>query len=144
MRGAFLLCAAFALSGCGLTPLYSGGGAGPVAQTLHSVEVAPIGSGRAGRRKRGVSGPYAVGIDFGTESGRALLLDVGSGQELATSAVRYPSAVIDRTLPSTGHTGGIMVVLGDASTRLVTQAVSPTTWWYAATPAGGDVLGADW
>ena len=50
-----------------------------------------------------MSGPYAVGIDFGTESGRALLLDVGTGQELATSVVRYPSAVIDRTLPSTGE-----------------------------------------
>ncbi|MGA9856217.1 MAG: ribulokinase [Solirubrobacteraceae bacterium] len=42
---------------------------------------------------------YAVGVDFGTESGRALLLDVASGKELATSAVRYPSAVINRTLP---------------------------------------------
>jgi LPS-assembly lipoprotein len=39
--------ASFALSGCGLTPLYSGGGAGPVAQTLQNVEVAPI-EGRAG------------------------------------------------------------------------------------------------
>ena len=50
-----------------------------------------------------MSGPYAVGIDFGTESGRALLLDLETGKELATSAVRYPSAVIDRTLPSTGE-----------------------------------------
>jgi L-ribulokinase len=48
-------------------------------------------------------GPYAIGIDFGTESGRALLLDLETGKELATSAVRYPSAVIDRTLPSTGE-----------------------------------------
>ena len=46
---------------------------------------------------------YALGVDFGTESGRAMLLDLRSGDELATSAVRYPSAVIDRTLPSTGE-----------------------------------------
>jgi len=46
---------------------------------------------------------YAIGVDFGTESGRALLLDLRSGEELATSVVRYPSAVIDRTLPSTGE-----------------------------------------
>ncbi len=46
---------------------------------------------------------YAIGVDFGTESGRALLLDLGSGEELATSVVRYPSAVIDRTLPSSGE-----------------------------------------
>jgi LPS-assembly lipoprotein len=35
------------LAGCGLRPLYSGGGSGEVAQTLRSVEVAPI-PGRAG------------------------------------------------------------------------------------------------
>jgi LPS-assembly lipoprotein len=47
-RAAFLaLAAMLALSGCGLTPLYGGGGAGPVAQTLHSVEVGPI-EGRSG------------------------------------------------------------------------------------------------
>lgn len=35
------------LAGCGLRPLYGGGGAGPVAQSLRSVAVAPI-EGRAG------------------------------------------------------------------------------------------------
>ena len=37
-----------------------------------------LGGRRAGRRNRGVSPAYAVGIDFGTESGRALLLDLSS------------------------------------------------------------------
>ena len=46
---------------------------------------------------------YAIGVDFGTESGRAVLLDLDSGEVLATSVVRYPSAVIDQTLPSTGE-----------------------------------------
>jgi len=46
---------------------------------------------------------YVIGVDFGTESGRALLLDLRSGEEVATSVVRYPSAVIDRTLPSSGE-----------------------------------------
>jgi L-ribulokinase len=44
---------------------------------------------------------YSIGVDFGTESGRALLLDVRSGEELAVDVVPYPSAVIDRTLPGT-------------------------------------------
>jgi L-ribulokinase len=48
----------------------------------------------AGRR-------VTIGVDFGTESGRVLLLDLGSGEELAVAEVRYPSGVIDRKLPST-------------------------------------------
>jgi len=47
-------------------------------------------------------------------------------------------------LPSTGHTGGIMVCMGDASTRSVSQGVTALTWWYACTPNGGEVLGTDW
>lgn len=42
-----LLPFALLLAGCGLQPLYKGGGAGPVAQSLRSVAVAPI-EGRAG------------------------------------------------------------------------------------------------
>jgi L-ribulokinase len=46
---------------------------------------------------------YAIGIDFGTESGRALLLDLQTGREAAVSDVAYPSGVIDRALPGTGE-----------------------------------------
>jgi L-ribulokinase len=46
---------------------------------------------------------YCIGVDFGTESGRALLLDARSGKELAVSAIDYPSAVIDSELPGTGE-----------------------------------------
>jgi len=41
------LLALFALTGCGLRPVYSGGSSGPVATTLRSVSVAPI-DGQAG------------------------------------------------------------------------------------------------
>lgn len=44
---ALILAVALLLPGCGLRPLYAGGGSGPVAQALGSVEVAPI-DGRAG------------------------------------------------------------------------------------------------
>ena len=47
MRRTLLLGLALLVGGCGLRPLYSGGGAGPVAQSLRSVAVAPI-EGRAG------------------------------------------------------------------------------------------------
>ena len=48
MRARFALLAILALlPGCSLHPLYAGGGAGPVAQALRGVQVAPI-QGRAG------------------------------------------------------------------------------------------------
>ena len=40
-----------------------------------------------------------IGVDFGTESGRVLLLDTASGSELAVKVVRYPHGVIEHTLP---------------------------------------------
>jgi LPS-assembly lipoprotein len=46
-RAGPILAAALALAGCGLRPLYAGGGDGPVARTLESVTVAPI-PGRVG------------------------------------------------------------------------------------------------
>ncbi len=42
---------------------------------------------------------YTVGIDFGTESARAVLIDVGTGQISATATCAYPHGVIDHALP---------------------------------------------
>jgi len=47
-------------------------------------------------------------------------------------------------LPSTGHTGGILVGMFDGSVHLVSQGISPATWWFAVTPNAGDILGPDW
>jgi L-ribulokinase len=41
-----------------------------------------------------------IGVDFGTESGRVLLLDLRTGQELAVVEVRYDHGVLDQRLPS--------------------------------------------
>ncbi|MGA2319665.1 MAG: ribulokinase [Solirubrobacteraceae bacterium] len=46
---------------------------------------------------------YALGVDFGTESGRALLLDLRSRAEVAVSEVAYAHGVIDRELPQSGE-----------------------------------------
>jgi L-ribulokinase len=42
---------------------------------------------------------YAIGLDFGTESGRALLVDVADGREVASAAHPYRDGVIDQVLP---------------------------------------------
>ena len=42
---------------------------------------------------------YALGIDFGTESGRAVLVDVRDGREVATAVHPYGNGVIDEHLP---------------------------------------------
>lgn len=43
---------------------------------------------------------YAIGIDFGTLSGRALVVDVTTGEELSTAVYDYPHGVMDEKLPS--------------------------------------------
>jgi L-ribulokinase len=44
---------------------------------------------------------YAIGLDFGTESGRAVLVDVTDGREVATAVHPYGDGVIDEVLPGT-------------------------------------------
>ena len=44
---------------------------------------------------------YSIGVDFGTLSGRALILDVANGKELATAVHEYKNGVIDSYLPGT-------------------------------------------
>lgn len=41
----------------------------------------------------------SLGLDFGTESARAVVVDVSSGEELATAVVQYPHGVITEALP---------------------------------------------
>lgn len=52
---------------------------------------------------------YTIGVDYGTLSGRALLVEVSTGRELASAVYEYPHAVMDTQLPCgknssmTGH-----------------------------------------
>jgi prepilin-type processing-associated H-X9-DG protein len=50
----------------------------------------------------------------------------------------------DASRASTAHTGGMQILLADGSVRNLAASMSGTTWWASVTPAGGEVLGADW
>ncbi len=42
---------------------------------------------------------YAIGVDFGTLSARALVVEIGTGRELHSATMNYPHAVMDEYLP---------------------------------------------
>jgi L-ribulokinase len=45
---------------------------------------------------------FTIGVDFGTLSGRAVVVRVRDGAELGSAVYDYPHAVIDQTLPASG------------------------------------------
>lgn len=42
---------------------------------------------------------YSIGVDYGTQSGRAVLVEIGTGKEIATSVKPYTHGVMDEFLP---------------------------------------------
>ena len=46
---------------------------------------------------------YVIGVDYGTLSGRALVVRVSDGAELGTAVFEYPHAVMDTKLAATGQ-----------------------------------------
>lgn len=136
-RGRPLLALAVALSGCGLQPMYAGGGNAAVAQGLSAVEVAPI-EGRAGwlmrnalRDRLAQSGSTAepryrldVLLDDDLE-GLGLLTDDTIGRERRTLRARYQlvdlatgDIVVDATA---GSDAGIDVVSSEFATIAAEQ-----------------------
>ena len=43
---------------------------------------------------------YVIGVDYGTLSGRAVLVRVSDGQEIATAIHEYKHAVLEESLPN--------------------------------------------
>ncbi|SEJ65185.1 LPS-assembly lipoprotein [Sphingomonas sp. OV641] len=120
------------LGGCGLKPLYSGGGSGAVASALGQVEVAPI-EGKAGwlvtnaLRDRlgavpaGQTARYRLEIKLDDEiTGLAIRRDDSVARERRTLRARYQLVELDRNgvvLDATaGSDAGIDVVGSDYAT----------------------------
>jgi prepilin-type processing-associated H-X9-DG protein len=53
-------------------------------------------------------------------------------------------AACNPALPQGIHSNGIQVALADGSVRLVQNAITEQTWYWACTPAGGEALRSDW
>src|SRR3954454_20346204 len=53
--------------------------------------------------ERGLSEALVVGVDFGTLSGRAVVVRARDGAELGSAVYPYPHAVIEEALPATGE-----------------------------------------
>lgn len=126
----------FALGGCSLRPLYSGGGSGAVAQTLQSVAVAPI-PGQAGwlvrnalsdRLAPGAEAPvrYRLEVELDDQiTGFGLRLDNAVTRERRTLRARYRlvdaadgTVLLDATA---GSDAGIDVVSSDYATVAAEQ-----------------------
>lgn len=43
---------------------------------------------------------YSIGVDYGTQSGRAVLVEIGTGKEIATAVKPYSHGVMDEVLPN--------------------------------------------
>ena len=120
------------LAGCGLQPMYSGGGSGAVAQGLAAVEVAPI-EGRAGWLVRNAlrdrlaqtgsetSPRYRLDVLLDDElEGLGLLTDETVGRERRTLRARYQLVDIGSgeilVDASAGSDAGIDVVSSEYAT----------------------------
>ena len=137
MKRAGVLAALFWLAGCGLQPMYAGGGNGAVAQGLASVDVAPI-EGRAGwlvrnaLRDRLAQGGatteprYRLDVLLDDElEGLGLLTDETIGRERRTLRARYQlvdlasgEIVVDA---SAGSDAGVDVVSSEYATIAAEQ-----------------------
>ena len=54
-----------------------------------------------------MSEKYTIGVDYGTLSGRAVVVRVSDGSELGTAVFEYPNAVMETVLNSTGQKLGV-------------------------------------
>ena len=50
----------------------------------------------------------------------------------------------DNTVLASPYSNGALTAIADGSVRFVQSGISPSTFWAAVTPRGGEILGSDW
>ncbi len=84
---------------------------------------------------------YALGLDFGTESARAVLVDVASGEIAATAVEPFPDGVIDERLPGSDTPLPPDWALQNPSDWLSTMETTVARVMQESGAAAGDVIG---
>jgi LPS-assembly lipoprotein len=138
MKTAFACLLALLLTGCGLHPLYSGGGSGQVAQTLRAVSLGPI-AGRAGwlvrtaleDRLRGAQGgaPARYRLDIVLDddiTGFGIRSDDAVTRERRTLRARYQLVELDKGTVVLDATAGSDVGIDVVSSEYATVAAERT------------------
>ena len=81
----------------------------------------------------------------GVNTPGALRINCTNGFDIAASGFPHPQFGSDGTSEVYAfHTAGAIVLMGDASVRLVSQKVSILTFAALITRSGGEILGNDW
>jgi L-ribulokinase len=83
---------------------------------------------------------YTIGIDFGTLSGRAVLVDVADGREVASAVYEYSHAVMDAHLPDGTRLGPDWALQDPADYLRALELTIPQTLALAGV-AATDVIG---
>jgi L-ribulokinase len=86
-------------------------------------------------------GACVIGIDFGTLSGRAVVVRVADGEELGSAVHEYPHGVIERELPASGERLPPDWALQDPEDYLDVLRTAVPAAVEAAGVAPGDVIG---
>jgi LPS-assembly lipoprotein len=138
MRAAPAFLLALLLAGCGLRPLYGGGGSGPVAQTLRSVSLGPV-AGRAGwlvrtaledrlqQDRGGAPARYRLDIVLDDDiTGFGIRSDDAVTRERRTLRARYQLVELDKGTVVLDATAGSDVGIDVVSSEYATVAAERT------------------
>jgi len=69
---------------------------------------------------------------------------IGPASKFQVMPMPFTGPACDPARAQASRSSGILVLLGDGSSRNVSASVSNNTWWAACTPAGGETLDGNW